>query len=318
MPFLAALVLGLVLTPIALRVALLVGLVDRPSSSLKIHGTAIPVLGGLAVLLSTFVAAVASGSLSWSVAVAVTLCFLVGLADDVKPLSSWFRLAAHTTAGVILVGGGIRMAPLGVIGTLGVIVLVVSCANAVNLLDGQDGLAAGVSCLAAGALAALAALAGDLRTSSIGLAMAGSLVGFLVWNRSPARIFLGNGGAFGIGALLATLAAGVVEVDGWRGLAAAGVALALFAFEVVFTVARRLRAGGSLVEGDRFHSYDLLANSAGRPRVTYMFWLLGAAAAAGALGVAYLPPTGAILTAIAVSALAAAGGARLWVRYSPR
>jgi UDP-GlcNAc:undecaprenyl-phosphate GlcNAc-1-phosphate transferase len=318
MPFIAALVLGLVLTPIALRVALLVGLVDHPSSSLKIHGTAVPVLGGLAVLLSTFGAVIGSGSLSWGVAAAVTLCFLVGLVDDIKPLPSWFRLAAQTMAGVVLVAAGIRMTPLGIIGIFGVIALVVSCVNAVNLLDGQDGLAAGVSCLAAGALAALAALAGDWRTSSTGLAMAGSLIGFLFWNRPPARIFLGNGGAFGIGALLATLAAGVVEVDGWRGLAAAGVALALLAFEVVFTVARRLRAGGSLVEGDRFHSYDLLANSAGRPRVTYFFWLLGAAAAAVAIGVAYISPTEAVLTATAVSAVAAAGGARLWMRYSPR
>jgi UDP-GlcNAc:undecaprenyl-phosphate GlcNAc-1-phosphate transferase len=318
MPFLAALVLGLVLTPVALRVGLLVGLVDHPTSSLKIHGTAVPVLGGLAVLLSTFVAAVASGSLSWGAAVAVTLCFLVGFVDDMKPLPSWFRLTAQTSAGVVLVAGGIRMTPLGIIGIFGVIALVVSCANAVNLVDGQDGLAAGVSCLAAGALAALAALGGDWKTSSTGLAMAGSLIGFLVWNRPPARIFLGNGGAFGIGALLATLAAGVVEVDGWRGLAAAGVALALFAFEVVFTVTRRLKTGGSLVQGDRLHSYDLLANNAGRPRVTYLFWLLGAAAAAVAVGVAYLPPTGAILTATTVSALAAAGGARLWVRHSPR
>ena len=126
--------------------------------------------------------------------------------------------------------------------------------------------------------------------ASLGLALAGALAGFLLWNRPPASIFLGNGGAYAVGLLLATMTAAIATAGGWRGLAAAGVCLGVFAFELTFTVVRRLRSRTRLTEGDREHTYDILAMRLGsRPRSTAVLLGAGAACAGAAVLAAWLP-----------------------------
>jgi hypothetical protein len=96
------------------------------------------------------------------------------------------------------------------------LLLVVVCANAVNIIDGQDGLAGGLAVVAALAVSVLVSAAGLSTVALTALAVAGALVGFLVWNRPPARIFLGNGGAYGVGALLGILAWFLTGEGSWR------------------------------------------------------------------------------------------------------
>jgi UDP-N-acetylmuramyl pentapeptide phosphotransferase/UDP-N-acetylglucosamine-1-phosphate transferase len=149
---------------------------------------------------------------------------------------------------------------------------------------------------------------------AVGLAATGSLLGFLPWNWPRARLFLGNGGAYAVGVVLAFLAARLVALDGWRGLLAAGACLGVFAFEVVFTVARRVLSGGAVTAGDRLHSYDLLSRSGGRIRSTLSFWLLGLLAAGIGVVVGAVPlPVGALLTAVAAAG-GTVWGLRLWIR----
>ncbi len=144
--------------------------------------------------------------------------------------------------------------PFGPIAVTGAVVLLV---NAFNMLDGLDALAAGVALVAAAGDAVL--LRGDAR--SIALAVAGALAGFLWWNRPPARVYLGDAGAYLLGAVLVLLLA-----SAWRPGESAGVgfgALALVALPVIetgLTVTRRLRAGHPLFEGDRGHVYDQLVD----------------------------------------------------------
>lgn len=310
MPFLLALGLALILTPAARFVGRSTGLVDRPTQSeLKIHARPVPVLGGVSVLASTFVAASVVGSLpSNALVAAVLVALLAGVVDDVRPVAPPVRVALLVGSGIVLALGSPAADP-GLRLALPVLVLV--CANAVNLVDGQDGLAGGLGAIAALGLAWLAARSGQ-DAAVLGLALAGALVGFLVWNRPPARIYLGNGGAYAVGTVLASMAGGVVAEDGWRGLLAAGACLTVFAFELVFTVFRRVWSGRSLVRGDRLHSYDLMA-ARGRSRAAITLAFCGAGVAAAGLGsiVGAVPLPFAMLLSAAVAF--AAGAVGLWL-----
>jgi UDP-GlcNAc:undecaprenyl-phosphate GlcNAc-1-phosphate transferase len=175
------------------------------------------------------------------------------------------------------------------------------------MLDGQDGLVAGVAAIAALALALVLDRTDAGRAVDLALALAGALVGFLVWNRPPAAIFLGNGGAYAVGLVLSLLAATAGARDGMRGALAAGLCLAVPAFEVVLTVIRRLGSESGVIQGDRLHSYDLLTARVGRWRSTLAFWGLGAVS--GGLGV--LAAASSLVVAAVLGALVALAGIAL-------
>lgn len=275
MPFLLGLGLGLALVPVARWVGLAAGLVDRPGDPLRIHDRPVPLLGGAAVVGAALIGTTLWGTgMSPWVAGAAILALLAGLADDVRPRPVWLRLAAQAAAGGLLVAGGFRLTPLGPLAAAAVVILVLLAANAVNIVDGQDGLAGGLAAIATAGLVGLAGWSDRSAAGALGLALAGALLAFLVWNRPPARIFLGNGGAYALGTLLAVLVAGTT--DGWAALVAAALCLGVFAFELVFTVVRRVRAGDPVTAGDRRHSYDLLSEAlGGRTTSTLAFWGLG-------------------------------------------
>ena len=312
MPFFVSIALALVLTWAARRLGLATGLVDRPPASepdgdgppapehLKIHTVPVPVLGGLGVVAAVLGALLVAGADLPALAIlGVVMATAIGLVDDARPQPASVRVVALAVAGVPI-AVGLPLGELGPPARVGVVVLLLLLANAVNLIDGQDGLAGGL-----GAIAGVDPV--------LALVVAGALVGFLAWNLPPARVFLGNGGAYGLGALLTVLAAQATIGHGWHGLLAAALCLGVFAFELTFTVARRLVAAQGLATGDRRHSYDLLGRSRGnRDRSTLALWTLGAvsagagyasdqvslAAAATMLGVAFVIGT--------------AAGGRLW------
>jgi UDP-GlcNAc:undecaprenyl-phosphate/decaprenyl-phosphate GlcNAc-1-phosphate transferase len=314
--FLIALGIAVAVAPAAGFVGIRMGLVDEPVDDLKIHGRPVSVLGGAAVVLAalTAVAIVDWPLKSVAVVAATVLALAVGLVDDARPLPAWARVAGQSAAGLVLVAGGLRLDPLGALAAAGVVGVVLACANAVNIVDGQDGLAGGTAAISAAGLALLAAGAGDQDAVALGLALAGALAGFLLWNRPPARIFLGNGGAYAVGTLLAVLATRAVAEGGWRELLAAGACLGVFAFELVFTIARRLLARERLVAGDRLHSYDLLAGRMGRGAVTVLLWGLGAASVGLGLLISTLPTASATFIAAAGGVAATAFGLGLWSR----
>jgi UDP-GlcNAc:undecaprenyl-phosphate GlcNAc-1-phosphate transferase len=316
MPFLIAFGVSLVLAPLAGRVAGWLGLVDRPGDDLKIHVREVPTLGGVAVVAGVAAATLAPG-VSWpegGVVAAVVIAMIVGTVDDVRPLPPIVRVGGLGVAGVALVMGT-GFADLGPAVGIGIVLLVLACANAVNILDGQDGLAAGVAAVAALGLAACLWL-GVGMVGLVPLALGGALVGFVVWNRPPARIYLGDGGAYAVGVLLALPAAVLAVAEGWRGLLAAGACLAVPAFEVVFTVARRAAARESLSAGDRSHSYDLVSARWGRGRSTAAFIGLALVGAAFGVVITILPLPAGIALALGGVGVAALWGVRLWARRS--
>jgi UDP-GlcNAc:undecaprenyl-phosphate/decaprenyl-phosphate GlcNAc-1-phosphate transferase len=323
MPFFVAIALALVLTWAARWLGLATGLVDRPlatapeeerppgADELKIHTVPIPVLGGLGVVAAVLGALLVAGSDLPLLAVAgVVLATAIGLVDDARPQPASVRMVALAVAAVPI-AVGLPLDPLGLPARVGVVALLLLLANAVNLIDGQDGLAGGLGAIASVGLAAVIAANGA--DPALALVVAGALVGFLAWNLPPARVFLGNGGAYGLGALLTVLAAQATLSHGWHGLLAAALCLGVFAFELTFTVARRLLSSQRLATGDRRHSYDLLGRSRGnRDRSTLALWTLGAVSAGAgyASDQVSLAAAGTMLGVAFVMGTAAGG--RLW------
>jgi len=289
MAFVVALAVALVATPIAALVATRLGVVDRPGPH-KVQTAPVPYLGGAAVY-AAMVAALAPSHPRLLLPLGLALA--LGVADDVQSRSPAFRIVGAIVVGAAAGWAAPAPMPLGALATA---VAVIGLLNALNLLDGLDGLAAGVALAAA---AGFAAIGGDARTPA--LALAGALTGFLVFNRPPARIYLGDGGAYVTGTTLALLAA--LLLDSRRGVATWAVVPLLVAVPILDTavaVVRRLRARRPLLAGDRGHVYDQLVDR-GRSRAAAVLALvaLQLVLTLAAVGIAELDPAWAVASSLA-------------------
>jgi UDP-GlcNAc:undecaprenyl-phosphate/decaprenyl-phosphate GlcNAc-1-phosphate transferase len=302
-----ALVAAVGITPLAMTVAARTGVVDRPGP-LKPQHAPVPYLGGVAV----FVAAAIGMFLGRPVVAAPLAGALVlGVVDDRFGISAALRLAGQVAVGVgVALVLSTRIPGLG--GGAVVTAVTVLLMNAVNFLDGLDGLASGVVVVTAVSFALL--LHDGAR--DVSAALAAALVGFLAYNRPPARIYLGDGGAYFLGAALAALVAWAWASDVRSEVAVASLMLvAIPVAEVLFAVVRRARAHRPITSGDRRHPYDLLV-AHGRSRGVTTLVYVGAQVvlAAGALAAsrAHTLAVPLVITAVIVAALvgvAAATGA---------
>jgi UDP-GlcNAc:undecaprenyl-phosphate/decaprenyl-phosphate GlcNAc-1-phosphate transferase len=308
MSFLIAFVIGVALTPILGAVGRRIGLVDRPGE-LKIHTGAVPVTGGAAVVAAVLAGVALAGHLDPWLAAAGVIALGGGLIDDLHPFSPWLRLLVQTAAGGLLVMGGLRLEPFGGLGAPALVVATVAACNAVNMVDGQDGLAGGLGAIAALGLAGVLATIGV--SAVLPFALAGGLLGFLVWNRPPARVFLGDGGAYAVGVFL-TVSAAQATAEGWHGLLAAGACLGVLSYELVATIVRRLVRSEPAIRGDRDHSYDRLGVRLGsRGAATIVMWCLAGACSLIGVTVVRLEPAAALVIVAGISVTAAVLDARL-------
>jgi UDP-GlcNAc:undecaprenyl-phosphate GlcNAc-1-phosphate transferase len=298
--FVVALVVAVVLTPVMAVVARRLGVVDRPGP-LKRHAAPVPYLGGVAVFGAL---AAALAPCHPRLLLPLGLALTLGVVDDVHPQPVALRIVGELAVGAaagwavpVPVTGGEVLTAIAAIGLL----------NAVNLIDGMDALAGSVTVVICGGFALLGGAGVDPA-----LALMGAALGFLVFNRPPARIYLGDGGAYLVGTALALLAALAVDSD--RDVATWAALPLLVGVPVVDTLvafARRIRARKPLFVGDRAHVYDQLVDRGAAP-VTTVVALAGAQAVLSALGlgVAELPDAWAVVATVA-SATALAAGARI-------
>ena len=213
--FAAALLGALLATPVARKVALRLDIVDMPAAR-KVHTDPIPYLGGLAIILA-FVAAMVLGVIvhplagSYKQVAAILGGGLVlagmGLVDDLKVVPGWIKVPLEIAAGLGLYAAGVAAHPFkNVVFDLPLNVgWVVGITNAVNYMDNMDGLSAGVVAIAAGYFFVLAALSHQILVASLAAALTGCALGFLWWNRAPARIFMGDTGSLFLGFMLASI-----------------------------------------------------------------------------------------------------------------
>lgn len=294
--FLVPLALAWVLTPVALRAAVRLGVLDAPGER-KAQAQAVPYLGGVAIVLAfsvTLLAAAAAraarvegdselGTLALLLGTAVLLA-LLGLVDDLRGVSVGLRLFVEVGAGVavVLSGSGATIIGNPVLDGLATVLWVVLIVNAMNLLDNMDGLSAGVAAIASSVFFVLAATQGQFLVAALSIALAGCAVGFLKHNYHPAKIYMGDAGSLFLGFLLAVISTRIELVDSPPAVAlfvpllVLGVAL----FDTTLVVVERLRHGRSPFQGGRDHTSHRLV-FVGMPVRVSVLLIYGTAVALG-------------------------------------
>jgi len=209
------------LTPLMRKIALATNVVDNPNAAHKSHKHAVPYLGGVAIIIGVITISYSTSLLSnftadtfWlatSVLGPALLLGLIGLWDDLKNLKPLPRFIAQTVAGLftaaILILGNNVGNPTGsqIFDSVITVVWVVGICNSINFFDNLDGGAAGTVAISSIALAILALNGDQYLIAALSTVTAGATLGFLVWNKSPAKIYMGDAGALFLGVLLATL-----------------------------------------------------------------------------------------------------------------
>lgn len=274
--FLGAFLLAVVMTPLVRRAAPALGLIDLPGDR-KVHVVPTPRGGGIAIFLGVLIPALilpAAGVLAGvesspglrvqlvAIGLGAVVLFLTGLADDRWSLSWKLRLGLQFLVAGCVAGSGVRATvfvsqPWFGFGLTVLWILVLT--NAMNFLDNMDGLSAGIGLIAAVLFASILLLMVERAAWEVALLLlllAGSLCGFLVWNRPPAAIFMGDCGSNLIGFLLATLtvAGTFYQRSGSRHVMLAPLcvmAVPLYDFCTVILI--RLLQGRSPFHGDKSH-----------------------------------------------------------------
>jgi UDP-GlcNAc:undecaprenyl-phosphate GlcNAc-1-phosphate transferase len=264
--FAVPLALAWLLTPVMLRLALRLSVLDEPGER-KAQQVAVPYLGGIAIVLSfsatVLLAALVLDPEAGLVELASVLgtgvaLSVMGLVDDLRGLSPYLRLAVEVAAGVVVYATEPDIALPGpaVLGLVVVVLWVVGITNAFNLLDNMDGLSAGVAAVAALSFCVVAAVNGQFLVAAFSAATAGCAVGFLRHNFHPAKIYMGDAGSLFLGFVLAALAVRLqleqapAAVSLFVPVLVLGVAL----FDTTLVTVNRVRHGRSPMLGGRDHT----------------------------------------------------------------
>jgi UDP-N-acetylmuramyl pentapeptide phosphotransferase/UDP-N-acetylglucosamine-1-phosphate transferase len=257
------------LAPLLVSFAVGRNLLDVPNLRSS-HEVPTPRLGGIAIVLGTWAGfALLRPEGAWPLLVAATLVGAVGLADDLSDLHFSTKAAAQTlvAAGLLLLYPPEVLSGAWGIAAFAVGVLwIVALSNAFNFMDGIDGFIGGVALVNA---FFLMALAGEAFLP----ALIGATAGFLVWNISPASIFLGDSGAYFLGFGLAAVALyAPVPGESWTplGFLAGVVVFTPLLFDTAYTLVRRLRtgAGKNIFSAHREHIYQRITPTTGMHRRT--------------------------------------------------
>src|ERR1700733_4336737 len=282
--FFLSLLFSFILTRYVRDIATLRGWVAIPSQERHLHSTALPRLGGVAIFISFSLSMVAADLLLTylpslhslfplktllTILVPASIIFLLGVYDDLYTVGPYVKFAVQALAATMLFLGGLRILDLPVlfgsrhfswfVGLPLTILWVLAITNAFNLIDGLDGLAAGSALFSTMVVFAVALVTGSSLVSVMTLALAGSILGFLRFNFSPATIFLGDCGSLFIGFMLSALALqGAQKAPTIIAVAIPVVSFGLPILETILSVVRRFLAGRPVFTADREHIHHKL------------------------------------------------------------
>jgi UDP-GlcNAc:undecaprenyl-phosphate/decaprenyl-phosphate GlcNAc-1-phosphate transferase len=304
--FALALAVVLLLTPGVGRFARILGVVDEPGETRRLHIRPVPRLGGVALLLGIFVPALAFLPLDGpyrGILLGAAVATTVGAIDDFRGLPWWGKLGGQLAAGGVAIGFGVNVdrftfpgfgsqeLPDSVAGPA-TLLWIVAIMNMVNFLDGMDGLAAGICAIAGSTFAVIGLSLGAPDAALLAAIVAGACFGFLHHNFYPARIFMGDSGALLLGFLLATLAVeGLVKTAALATLVLPLLVLAIPIIDTSFVFAKRLKYRQPLYEADRGHLHHRFMNIGfSQARAVAYMYLWCALLAAAALATRFLPP----------------------------
>jgi UDP-GlcNAc:undecaprenyl-phosphate GlcNAc-1-phosphate transferase len=340
--------LTVALIPWIIRASVRVGLLDQPDNDRRVHTVAVPRLGGVGIFVAT--ATAAAFLIAWSlsmgaelpyprllpgVVLGATLIFFTGLFDDLKGVSPSSKLIAQTLAALCVVAYGfkidaIALSPssaaldLGLLAIPVTVLWIVGMTNAFNLIDGVDGLAGTIALIALTVSIGVDLFVHDIRSLYITTAMLGAVFGFLRFNNSPAKIFLGDSGSMTLGFFLAIRL--VISSTETRTGSVGTVTYALvpifgLAFPLLDTfiaMARRWLRGHPFSRADGRHvHHQLLALGLSARQTVDILGLFFACVAALGISIVFAPPRLTIAFMLGAGALMFASvfyGTR-WLKY---
>ena len=295
----AAFALTALLTPLVRGAAIAAGRVTAVRKD-RWHERPTPTLGGVGIFLGFGLVVWVGSLIAWqdplaaaqvrrgilplspweALVAASSLAFLVGLVDDFVQLRPTAKLAGQVLAASVLLMSGIGLWLTGIylVDALLSLLWFVGITNALNLLDNMDGLAGGVALISAGFLSVIFFLEGSPELAGLALALAGALLGFLVFNYPPAKIFMGDSGSLFLGMLLSGLAlspgAGLSR-SLLAVMAIPAMILAVPILDTTLVTVSRVLEGRSPAEGGKDHSsHRLVSLGMSEERAVWVLWVL--------------------------------------------
>ncbi len=280
--FATAVLLALILTPLAARLAPRLGTMDQPAER-RVHSIPTPRFGGLPIFVAFLGAILVSLGYTRTdpnemlriagLCTGAVVLFAIGAYDDHRELQALPQLIAQFIAAAIAIACGVVIRevqnPFGGLiqfepwfAVLFTAFWLVGMTNTVNWLDGIDGLAGGVVAIAGILLFVHALRLGQESIALLALALVGAVLGFLPFNFPPAKIFTGTAGALVLG-----FALGVLSIIGAARVAFALLVLGIPIVDVAWQIASRVRAGKSPFAATRTHLHHRLLDAGLSPRV---------------------------------------------------
>lgn len=294
---LISLTISSLILPIIILAARKFGITDKPYER-KRHKQPKPLLGGLGIFISfviTMLACVKHTIQIQHLIIYSGLMVLIGTIDDIKDVKAIYKLGIEIICATIIALLGFRinlshflgLEGSGVI-TIDVVVSViwiVGVTNAVNITDGLDGLAGGISFIAVVAFSIIFMIFDYSLLNRVSFTLMGGILGFLIYNFYPSKLFMGDGGSLFMGFLLSLLSIMYINADGSSAsIFVPVVILAVPIFETWSSMLRRLLKGHSMMKADTDHLHDRLTEKGYSPVITVSiiyFWAI----LAGILGI---------------------------------
>lgn len=290
--FLLAFIVSCMTTPYTIKVAEKVGAVDIPKDKRRMHKRTIPKFGGPAVILGFFISVVyllivmsIEGSINLfteeqygfkliGIFLGIVAIAITGIIDDIKTIKPLTKLTGQLIAAIIVVAFGVRIEHIDipflymvglndVFSSILTVIWIVGVTNAINLTDGLDGLSSGITLISCISLLIIFALnASPIIAIVIITALIGALSGFLPYNFSPAKTFIGEAGSNFLGFMLSVVSIlGVAKTYTAVVIVLPVIVLGLPIFDVILAIFRRLIKGKSLkavFQADKGHLHHRL------------------------------------------------------------
>ncbi len=291
--FCIALLASILLTPIFIYFGRRWGFMDLPSPR-RVHNKPLPRSGGLFLYpLISIITLIIFGIRDLEIVGIITgglIFWITGVLDDKYHLRARHKFIGQIAGAVVLVACGVFIrgvnTPWGYLAFDGIkypltILWVVGVSNAINFIDGLDGLSSGVVIISSFAFHTIARSKGITEVAYLSIIIAGSLLGFLIYNFPKARIFLGDSGALTLGYLLSAISIlGALKRTTITVLAASLIILALPILDVAYAIIRRKLKGVSVFEADKGHIHHRLLSLGFSPlQVTIFLYIISASLA---------------------------------------
>ena len=274
--FVISSIVSFVSTPLVKRLAHKVGAIDVPKDERRMHKVPIPRMGGLAIFIAFLFSVILFVDISVQlrgILIGAVVIVALGLVDDIVPLPALLKFVVQIIAAYIVVSHGtvistftnpnvLSASPYINLGSWGVpitIFWIVAITNAVNLIDGLDGLAVGISSIAAFSMVLIAIILPEYNIAVLMAALAGACIGFMPYNLSPAKIFMGDTGSTFLGFILACVSIqGLFKFYALVSFAIPFLILGLPLFDTIFAIGRRILKGQNPMKADRGHVHHRL------------------------------------------------------------